>query len=40
MESSILPAGLKDDIVYFSDQDVAIDFLHDIRWPNGVVCPT
>lgn len=27
-------------MVYFSDQDVAIDFLRDIRWPNGVVCPT
>lgn len=35
-----LPSNLKDAIVYFSDQDVAIEFLRDIRWPNGVECPT
>jgi transposase-like protein len=35
-----LPTNLKDAIVYFSDQDVAIDFLRDIRWPDGVECPT
>jgi transposase-like protein len=36
----VLPTNLKDAIVYFSDQDVAIEFLRDIRWPNGVTCPT
>ena len=36
----MLPTNLKDAIVYFSDQDVAIEFLRDIRWPDGVVCPT
>jgi transposase-like protein len=35
-----LPTTLKEAIVYFSDQDVAIEFFRDIRWPNGVVCPT
>ncbi len=35
-----LPTTLKDAIVYFSDQDVAIEFLRDIRWPSGVECPT
>jgi len=35
-----LPTNLKDAIVYFSDQDVAIDFFRDIRWPSGVKCPT
>ncbi len=35
-----LPTNLKDAIVYFSDQDVAIEFLRDVRWPSGVACPT
>lgn len=35
-----LPTTLKEAIVYFSDQDVAIEFFRDIRWPKGVVCPT
>jgi transposase-like protein len=35
-----LPTTLKDAIVYFSDIDVATDFVRDIRWPNGVECPT
>jgi transposase-like protein len=35
-----LPTNLKDAIVFFSDQDVAIEFFRDIRWPNGVECPT
>jgi len=35
-----LPKNLKYAIVYFSDADVAIEFLRDIRWPSGVECPT
>jgi transposase-like protein len=35
-----LPTNLKDAIVYFSDQDVAIEFFRDVRWPNGAECPT
>jgi transposase-like protein len=39
VETKVLPRSLQEAIVYFSDQDVAIEFLRDIRWPNGVVCP-
>jgi transposase-like protein len=35
-----LPSTLQEAIVYFSDLDVATDFVRDIRWPNGVECPT
>jgi transposase-like protein len=35
-----LPTNLKDAIVFFSDEDVAVEFLRDIRWPGGVECPT
>jgi transposase-like protein len=35
-----LPTNLKDAIVFFSDEDVAVEFLRDIRWPDGVECPT
>jgi transposase-like protein len=40
MSNLVLPTNLRDAIVYFSDQDVAIDFFRDVRWPNGVECPT
>jgi hypothetical protein len=29
-----------DAIQFFSDEDTAIQFVADIRWPNGVICPT
>jgi len=35
-----LPTNLKDAIVFFSDEDVAVEFLRDVRWPDGVECPT
>src|SRR6185437_214437 len=35
-----LPKNLKYATVYFSDADVAIEFLRDIRWLSGVECPT
>lgn len=35
-----LPTTLQEAIIYFSDLDVATDFVRDIRWPNGVECPT
>lgn len=35
-----LPTTLQEAIIYFSDLDIAIDFVRDIRWPNGVECPT
>jgi transposase-like protein len=40
MGPKVLPTNLKDAIVYFSDQDVATEFLRDIRWPDGVTCPS
>jgi transposase-like protein len=39
MGIKVLPTNLRDAIVYFSDQDVAIEFFRDIRWPDGVTCP-
>jgi hypothetical protein len=35
-----LPTTLQEAIVYFSDMDVATEFVRDIRWPEGVECPT
>ena len=35
-----LPKTLREAVVYFSDLDVATAFVRDIRWPNGVECPT
>ena len=35
-----LPTSLKDAITYFADVDVATEFFRDIRWPDGVECPT
>jgi transposase-like protein len=40
MGTKVLPTNLKDAIVFFSDQDVATEFLRDVRWPEGVECPT
>jgi len=33
------PKTLIEAIKYFSDQDVCLDFVVKLRWPNGVVCP-
>lgn len=35
-----LPETLQEAIQFFSDPDVATEFLRDIRWPDGVECPT
>ncbi|MBV9300960.1 MAG: IS1595 family transposase [Acidobacteriaceae bacterium] len=35
-----LPETLQEAILYFTDQDNAIEFVRDIRWPDGVECPT
>src|SRR6476469_4244560 len=35
-----LPGTLQEAIVYFADPDVATEFVRDIRWPEGVECPT
>lgn len=34
------PKTLVEAIRYFSDADVALDFMVRLRWPNGVACPT
>jgi transposase-like protein len=34
-----LPSNLLEAVRYFSDLDVANDFLATLRWPNGPVCP-
>src|SRR5580704_4752901 len=33
------PESLIEAIVYFSDLDVATDFVAKLRWPQGPVCP-
>jgi transposase-like protein len=33
------PQTLQQAIVYFSDKDVVHQYLVDLRWPDGVVCP-
>jgi transposase-like protein len=33
------PETLLEAVVYFSNPDVALDFVVNLRWPNGVTCP-
>src|SRR6476646_10456720 len=33
------PTNLLEAVRYFSDLDVATDFVATLRWPNGAVCP-
>lgn len=40
MGPKFVPKCLKDAIDYFSDEDAAVEFARDIRWPSGVICPT
>lgn len=37
--SSALPTTLVEAIEYFSDLDVATEFVANLRWPDGPVCP-
>lgn len=34
-----LPQTLVEAVRYFADQDVALEFMVGLRWPEGVVCP-
>jgi transposase-like protein len=34
-----MPANLLGAMRYFADPDVCVDFMAQVRWPNGVVCP-
>jgi transposase-like protein len=38
-ESTKNPRTLLEAVTYFSDLDVATDFVANLRWPNGPVCP-
>src|SRR6266496_3977849 len=38
-ESKNLPRTLIEAIRYFSDQDVCVEFVARLRWPDGPVCP-
>ncbi|MDF2440073.1 MAG: hypothetical protein JWN98_1057 [Abditibacteriota bacterium] len=33
------PQTLQQAIIYFSDADTCLEFVKQIRWPDGVVCP-
>ncbi len=33
------PMILQEAMLYFADERVCIDFVADLRWPNGVTCP-
>ena len=33
------PESLSEAIVYFADRNVAFDFMVQMRWPAGVICP-
>ncbi|MGH9888933.1 MAG: IS1595 family transposase, partial [bacterium] len=33
------PETLQEAVIYFSDADVALNFMVQVRWPNGVTCP-
>src|SRR5580704_15119182 len=35
-----LPTTLTEAIRYFANPDFALQFMANIRWPNGVECPT
>ena len=40
MSTKRQPQNLLQAVRYFSDLDVAADFVANLRWPNGPVCPT
>jgi transposase-like protein len=39
MARNEMPANLLGAMRYFADPDVCVDFMAQVRWPNGVVCP-
>jgi transposase-like protein len=39
MVSKATPTNLLEAIRYFSDQDVCVDFVAALRWPDGPACP-
>jgi transposase-like protein len=39
MTTKSLPTSLLEAVTYFSDLDVAADYVAKLRWPNGPICP-
>ena len=39
METTNLPKTLQEAIRHFTDSDVCLKFVVELRWPNGPVCP-
>jgi hypothetical protein len=40
MSNESWPTSLVEAVRYFADQDVCLNLLVSLRWPNGVICPT
>jgi len=40
MDKASQPTNLLEAVRYFSDPEVALDFVVKLRWPNGVECPS
>ncbi len=38
--NGVEPKTLQEAVIYFSDQDVCLEYVVVRRWPNGVTCPT
>src|SRR6266496_3465827 len=38
-KAETLPTNLLGAVRYFSDQDVCVQFVAKLRWPDGAVCP-
>lgn len=38
-DSAAAPTSLREAILYFADADRALDFMVEMRWPEGVTCP-
>ncbi len=39
MDNRTLPQTLREAVIYFSDPDVCVAFVAEIRWPDGPICP-
>jgi len=39
MSNDKLPTTLQEAMRYFSDEDICLNFVMTLRWPNGPVCP-
>jgi transposase-like protein len=39
-KTPVTPKTLQEAIRYFTDPDTCLAFMVEIRWPNGVICPT